>query len=195
MPEPNISGGTEGRRALLAKIAGSAAGFALLVMWMTPPTTPHPLAPSPLARFGKMHSDAPTLDPVGSTTADYIPSALMPPSMPWASPSRPAEVRHEAARPPDPAAADDPPSPDLEYAETDQPAPQPPRIQPAQVQPARPQAEQPQPRRYQADPTVVIVPRPASDRQYSYEQRRAAWIAAMDERSSLDSPEIQDDGE
>ena len=86
MPDIRRRGGDGEREILYTKAVGSAAAFALLVMWMTPPTTPHPAAPSPLLAFKTMHSDAPTLDAAAGLFAAPADAASV---IPWWSPRAP----------------------------------------------------------------------------------------------------------
>ena len=97
MPDIRRRGGDEEREILFTKAAGSAAAFALLVMWMTPPTTPHPAAPSPLLAFKTMHSDAPTLAAAVGVFAAPADAAVA--TIPWWGPRAPqaAPPRDEPA--------------------------------------------------------------------------------------------------
>jgi hypothetical protein len=153
------SGGGE-QEIKLTKVAGSAAAFILLVMWMTPPTTPHPIAPPTLEPFKTIRSDAPTKDPL-ARPGDF--SGLAAP-IPWSSLQVPKLRRtaDEAIEGPAIEGADEPPSPPS----------------PADIEPPAPVVTV-------TPPPPPPIARAESSVRPAYEQPRQAW-ASSDSRAFED---------
>lgn len=162
-------GGDEERQLFYAKMAGSAAAFGLLVMWMTPPTTPHPVAPSPLLAYKNVRSDAPTRD---ATVGMMAPSDYHAAAIPWWSlrAPQPARISYAPVPAPSPDPAPETSEDGMEGAPEDMP-------------PAVPETGQSAPAIHQevALARVIADPQP-------YQPRRETWAETVSTRS-------YDDGE